>query len=244
MYFEDVGQNRGIRLRQKPLDVFEEFLTGHVSPKQFLLQRRYPVRLRVPSLVEHCSLPSLAGNDRQGVRRSVCFQAAHPVPDLESHVDTPPAWPQFYQRCAFLRVNSDQEAEPRTLSGDQLAGYLGTSRGLLRLIAKKAFPVPVLSDGWSVAGLRFVRELSVGSFCLGWLLAQRGTDPQRLARRTPIHDAVMRSFIESALGDDETIRQWAGGLAGLLDGCWVALREGMRRARGRPTVVQHTTAGR
>src|SRR5436190_263448 len=67
---------------------------------QFLREKGYRTRLRVPNLVDHRELPSVAGNDEHGIRRSVCFQADHPWSVTESTMDTPPAWPQFYERRA------------------------------------------------------------------------------------------------------------------------------------------------
>jgi len=194
--------------------------------RRFLTERGYPARLRVPSLVEHRELPSLAGNHDHGIRRSVCFQGTGLVPDTGSHVDTPPAWPQFYRRRTYLRVDGGPAL--RTLSGDDLHAYLATPVELLREIARKAFPGPVPAEGWSVAGLRFVRELCVGSFCLGRVLAAIGTDPASLVPRNPLYDNAIRSFVESGLGDDRTVGQWAAAFPHLLDGCWLAMREGMR----------------
>jgi len=208
---------------------------------QFLREKGYRTRLRVPNLVDHRELPSVAGNDEHGIRRSVCFQADHPWSVTESTMDTPPAWPQFYERRAFLRVAAPEDrSAPRTVLADELFDYVDSSATALRLMAKEAFPRPVPVDGWSVEGVRFVRELCLGAFCLGRVLSRIGADPRFVMRRRPVQEAAMRSFIESGLGDAELVDLWADSFRGLLDGCWSVVGQGMRPAGARPPAGDHT----
>ncbi|UUV29018.1 hypothetical protein NQK81_30140 [Amycolatopsis roodepoortensis] len=79
-----------------------------------------PIRIAVPNTVEHSGLPSVAGNDAHGLRRSACFSAVAPatVGDVLAEHEVIPFHKHLTSECA--------------VRGDGYWEYLGTERLLRR----------------------------------------------------------------------------------------------------------------
>lgn len=187
---------------------------------RFLAERGHDARLRVPTLVEHRGLVSVAGYDHQGRRRSLCFQSDHPGPDPGLVTEVPPAWPMFVDGHAILRVAAPHAGvPPQSLVGDDHLSHLGVSAARIRRLAGEAFGRPQRSGGRPTSALRFVRELTLACYSLGWLLSTGRPDRPGRLRRTALQDAALRSYLEPG-SCVEPVEQ-------LLDGAWTALHEGL-----------------
>jgi hypothetical protein len=199
----------------------------------FLAERRIPALLRAPNLVEHQGVPSLSGWDADprrpdmfgGVRRSLCFQATTPEPGSETHIGPVPAWAMFHQRRALLRLPSRQgRARWQTQSRASHYKALRISRELICGIAdaRLALLAPLPERG--AAARRFVRELCLAGYSLGWIVA--AISPNTPVARTPVNDAALSSYIESGLGKESAVARWRGHWKVLLDIIWAAVHEG------------------
>lgn len=88
----------------------------------YLQNRGVQTYISVPSLVEHLELPSLIGNDLQGVRRAACFDETGHVPGASWSTDPPPirVVPRYIDgRSVCLLIEDDKRETVDTLS------YLG-----------------------------------------------------------------------------------------------------------------------
>jgi hypothetical protein len=198
---------------------------------QYLARTGTPGLLRVPNLVEHRGLPSLSGYDTdpfkardqyQGIRRSVCFQAAAPAPAVESHLARLPAWPHFSQRRALLRPYGRH-----TLTRAAQYRVLGVTAAEIHHRADAWFarlgPVPERR----AAARRYLRELYLAGYGLGHVVASvAAAEPDR----TPAHEAAVGSYLESGLGKLSAEARWRPYWDVLMDTAWDALRAGYRAA--------------
>jgi hypothetical protein len=199
----------------------------------FLAERGIPALLRAPNLVEHGSVPSLSGWDADprrpdmfgGVRRSVCFQPTTPEPASEAHIGPAPAWAMFHQRRALLRLPSRRRRtrwQTQSRAGQYQA--LGTSREAICRLADPWFARLAPLPERRAAARRFVRELCLAGYGLGWIVA--AINPTGSVARTQVNDAALSSYLESGLGKETAVARWRGHWEVLLDIMWAAVREG------------------
>ena len=195
---------------------------------RFVRSRSYPARMRIPTLVEHGRHASLAGWDHHGIRRSVCFQADPPAREPELEMAALPALPQFFDGQTNLLVPGDVDEQPlRVLSESQHLSFVDTSRARVHRLAATLFTDVAAAGGPPTERLRYVRQLALTGYTLGWLLAAARADPLRILRRTASQDGAMRSYIEACLVRVEPDR-WRDQLDALMNGTWMAVEEGIR----------------
>ncbi|WP_414939650.1 hypothetical protein [Amycolatopsis sp. cmx-11-51] len=87
---------------------------------RYLKALEVPIRIAVPNTVEHSGLPSVAGNDAHGLRRSACFSGTAPsaAGDVVAEHEVIPFHKHLTSECA--------------VRGDRYWEYLGTERFLRR----------------------------------------------------------------------------------------------------------------
>jgi len=230
---------------------FAELAAAHVARHEtdddevladYLAARGVAALLRGPNLVEHRGMPSLSGWDADprrpdmfgGVRRSVCYQPRTPVPEVESRLDWTPAWAQFNQRRALLRMPSRLgRARWQTQSRASQFRVLGITRADICRLAdpwlRQLAPLPERP----AAARRLVRELCLAGYGLGWVVASVSPDRPQPPVRTPVNDAALSTYIEAGLGKEVAVRRWRGQWDTLMTILWAAFREGYDAASSR-----------
>lgn len=204
---------------------------------QFLLRTGTPALLRVPNLVQHGWSPSLSGYDSDPVhhpdqfgqiRRSVCFGEETAAVPVEAHLDTLPGWPHFSQRRALLCLPSRLgRARWQTQTRTNQLRVLGTTMEAVNREAESALAAIGTAPERPAAARRFVRELYLAGYGLGWVVAGiRGGGP--VPERTPVHDAAVNSYLDAGLCKLSTAERWHPYREALLDLAWRALRHGYR----------------
>jgi hypothetical protein len=228
---------------------FAELAAAHLSRQEtdddevladFLAERGVPALLRCPNLVEHRDMPSLSGWDADprrpdmigGVRRSVCFQPLTQVPAVESVLESPPAWAQFNQRRALLRMPSRLgRTRWQTQSRAAQLQVLGISGLRIQNLSDAWFEqLPSLPERRGTVRL-LIRELYLAGYGLGWVVA--GVRPQDLEPpgRSPANDAALSTLIESGLAKKAAVLRWREHWDALTEIVWAAFREGYRADR-------------
>jgi hypothetical protein len=157
----------------------------------------------------------------------VCFLRRAPVPAVESRLDAPPAWAQFSQRRALLRMPSrlgrtrwqtQSRAGQHRILGISWADVCGLADGWLGRLA----PLPERP----AAARRLVRELYLAGYGLGWVVGAVHPDRARPPQRCALHDAALGSYLESGLGKEIAVQRWRGHWDVLMELLWVAFHDG------------------
>lgn len=170
--------------------------------------------LRVPSLVEHGTEPSLTGHAYQGPRHSVAFSGTAQPPGSLPHLPGHIALPALIQRRALLH-----------LPGPDGAGWHSLTRPAHLALIRRAWPeVRWYADRMAAgkhperaaAANRYCREVSLAAMSLGWavarLCARHGTTPLG----DPWPELVLRRYIESGLSSERAQARWSGRHEALL----------------------------
>src|SRR5205085_1479485 len=107
---------------------------------------------------------------------------------------------------------------------------LGTSREEMCRLADGAFerlgPVPERR----AAARRFVRELCLAGYGLGWVAGAVRVRPDWVPERTPRHDAAVSTLVEAGFGKEPTAHRWRARWDALLDVAWTAVDAGYARS--------------
>ncbi|WP_283137881.1 hypothetical protein [Rhizohabitans arisaemae] len=181
---------------------------------EFLAPNGHPALLRVPNLVDHRELPSLAGNDHHGLRRSVCF--ADPAGRYRENGAEPVLW-HPPNRPMFVLGES--------LLCDPVEGPLDRQAHLARVgvtweqvmgMARELSPLPTPLPGRAPRALRFLRELCLACHTLGWAVAAAGPGPDGVLPDDATRDAALLSYLESGLDGDAQGELWTPHLATLM----------------------------
>jgi hypothetical protein len=225
---------------------FAELAAAHLSRQEtdddevladFLADRGVPALLRCPNLVEHRDLPSLSGWDADprrpdmfgGVRRSVCFQPRTHLPTVESVLASPPAWAQFNQRRALLRMPSLLgRTRWQTQSRAAQLKVLGISGARLQHLSDAWFEqLPSLPERRGAVRL-LIRELYLAGYGLGWVVAGVRPGAPEPPGHSPANDAALSTLVESGLAKDAAVLRWREHWDALTEIVWAAFHEGYR----------------
>lgn len=180
---------------------------------RFLAMRSYPGLIRTANLVEHCELPSIVGNDDQGIRKSVCFR---PVPQSAGEaaggaVGEVPAWPNFAYRRSLLRLPSGHGRERwQTRTRSEHLAITGISWPEVGLSARQVYANLTRLPERRARCHRFLRELCLACVTLGWAAEAMRAPGSAAAPRPGLADTALRTYVEAGLSYQDTIDQWAG----------------------------------
>ena len=201
----------------------------------FLTSGQYRALVRTSALVEHKAMPSIMGNDTEGIRRSVCLAAPDEFPAAgEKHLPELPAWPNFAYRRAMLKMPSKRS---RTgLRRQDRAHHLITVglhwEDLCALSNELWHELPRIPEPTATAR-RYLQELCLASYTLGWTLAAiQGPGPWS-PPRLPSTDAPLRSYAEAGLAYQSAVDRWADHFDILINFMWRVLELGRTRAWAR-----------
>jgi hypothetical protein len=184
---------------------------------RFFASRGYRPLLRVPNLVEHMDLPSLVGNNHQGIRRSVCFQSDLPFEAGDAVLGDDSVLPLFRQRHFLLRVKPGSSTRWHSLTRSSQLALLHLSETGLRSMYRSALGTLTCRPERGASAARFVRELSLGSYGMGWVVGGlRGAD---LAgpHSTLLLSLVLHSYIEAGFAMPGTAALWSEYVPELLE---------------------------
>jgi hypothetical protein len=193
--------------------------------RSFLESRKYRALVRTSALVEHKTMPSIAGNDVNEVRRSVCLAAPDEFSTArESFLSGLLAWPNFAYHRARLKLPSKQgrsgfQTQERE---DHLMAVGLHWDDLCAMAAELRLELPEIPARHATQQ-RFLQELFLASYTAGWSLAAVQGPGARPPRRTPVAEAALRSYAEAGLTYQSAVEQWADHFGVLIDFMWRAL---------------------
>lgn len=198
----------------------------------FLASRQYRALVRTSALVEHKAMPSIMGNDIDGIRRSVCLAAPDEFPDAgERHLPELPALPNFTNRRASLKMPSKHS--PTGLLKQDRAHHLMTVGlhwdDLCALSNELWQELPRIPEPNATAR-SYLQELCLASYTLGWTLAAvQGPGPGP-PPRLPATNAALRSYAEAGLAFQSAVDLWADHFDIVINFMWRVLELGRTRA--------------
>jgi hypothetical protein len=198
----------------------------------FLAQRGHTGLIRTTNLVDHIGMPSIMGNDDQGIRRSVCFEADLPADGVTGdHLAGLPAWPAFAYRRALLRMPSGHGRQRwQTRTRTEHLATVGISWPEIGTLAGKAYADLPVPPERRARCLRFLRELCLASYTLGWVVSAVPGSPA--SGRSPLMAAALRSYVEAGLGYQRAVDLWTDHSDLLMELARHALEAGMSRGTG------------
>lgn len=218
--------------RQSGLDGDEDGAKDDMLMRTFLASRPCRALVRTSALVEHGTMPSIAGNDITEVRRSVCLAAPDAFPAaVERRLPELPAWPNFAYGSAKLKTPAEHDPTSwQTLSRADHLLNVGLPWDEVCALADKLWPAPPGIADQNDTARRYLQELCLASYTAGWSLAavqEPGSGPPA---RTPLTDAALRSYAEAGLAYESAVDLWAEHFDALIEFIWRALELGRNRA--------------
>ncbi|TXC97067.1 NAD-dependent epimerase/dehydratase family protein [Streptomyces sp. ISID311] len=174
-----------------------------------------PVRVSVPSTVDHTEVPSIAGNSTHGWRRAALYTSEAPAPTTYDCADFPVV--PFYQygeaRCA-VRYGTERE-------------YIETERYLQRIGLLEHSHTAFAAAGPSSLSEQVARAVWMTGFALGAAVAGLTTE----APDPSVARAVMESLGPGGLCEDFTADELNELVPPVRDLALAALEEGRRAGR-------------
>lgn len=197
----------------------------------FLASKQRPALVRTSALVEHRATPSIMGYDIAGLRRSVCLAASDEFPgNGQGCLQELSAWPNFAYRRALLRMPSKHnrtDLRTRTRANHLMTVGL-TWDDVCALSDELWRDLPTIPER-NARARRYMRELCLASYTLGWTLAAIQGPAVTLPRWSPAADASLRSYAEGGLAYQSAVDLWVDHFDIVINFMWRVLELGRTR---------------
>jgi len=198
----------------------------------YLASKEHPALVRTSALVEHRATPSIMGYDIAGIRRSVCLAEPDEFSDTEQRcLWELTAWPNFAYRRALLRMPSTHSRtglRTRTRANHLMTVSL-TWDDVCALSDELWRELPKIPER-NARARRYLRELCLASYTLGWALAAIQGPVVKPLSWPPAADASLRSYAEGGLAYQSAVDLWADQSDIVINFMWRVLEIGRTRA--------------
>ena len=218
--------------RQGSADIEADGRKDDMLMRSFLESRQYRSLVRTAALVEHKTMPSIAGNNVDEVRQSVCLAMPDAFPAAgERHLPELPAWPNFAYGRAGLKTPSEHDRTSwQTLDRADHLLSVGLPWDEVCAVAAELWHELPRTPEQNATTRRYLQELCLASYTAGWSLAAiqgLGSGPPP---RTSATDAALRSYAKAGLAYQSAVDLWADHFDILVGFMWRVLELGRTRA--------------